>query len=342
MRILIATGIYPPAIGGPAQYAKGIEEAYKAKGHSVVVKTYGTIERLLPVGLRHGYFALKSMWAYLRADRVIVLDTFSVAWPIAMLSMVFRKKFIIRTGGDFLWESYVERTKKKVLLRDFYVTEVTHTHDVSLTRKERWIFRITQWILSKASTIIFSTEWQRQIWNDPYRIDDLEKIRRIKVKIVDNFVGERIDPQVPRGKYFVASTRSLVWKNTDMLQEVFDDKEIINTGAQIDSERVGHEMFLDKIARSYAVILVSLGDISPNMILDAVRCGKPFICTRECGLYTTLKDIGVWVDPLNKTDIKEKVIWLLDEEHYQNQCIKIASYKETHSWGQIAQELIDA
>ncbi|MEN9647354.1 MAG: hypothetical protein RLY57_158 [Candidatus Parcubacteria bacterium] len=342
MRILIATGIYPPAIGGPAQYAKGVEDAFRKRGDQVTIKTYGKIERILPVVLRHVYFALKSMWVYLRADKVIVLDTFSVAWPIAMLSVVFRKKFIVRTGGDFLWEAYVERTKKKVLFKDFYLSEVTHVHDVSLTRKERWIFRMTQWILSKASAIVFSTQWQREIWNGPYHIDQLEKTRGIKVKIVENFIGNRIPPQVPQGKSFVASTRPLVWKNIDMLQEVFDDKHIVEDGAKINAEKVEHELFLDTIAQSYAVILVSLGDISPNMILDAVRCGKPFICTRECGLYSTLKDIGVWVDPLNKEDIKEKVLWLLNEENYQNQCIRVASFRETHSWDQIAGELISA
>src|SRR5688572_8529426 len=108
MRILIATGIYPPAIGGPAQYAKGLEDAFRHMGHLVTIKTYGTVEQKLPVGVRHVYFALKSMWAYFRADKIIVLDTFSVAWPMAMLASVFRKKYTIRTGGDFLWEAYVE------------------------------------------------------------------------------------------------------------------------------------------------------------------------------------------------------------------------------------------
>ncbi len=119
MRILIATGIYPPAIGGPAQYAKGLEDALREQGHTVIVKAYGKREHGLPIGIRHIYFALRCLWSFLRANKIIVLDTFSVALPIAMLHFVFRKKFIIRTGGDFLWENYVERTKKKFPRRTY-------------------------------------------------------------------------------------------------------------------------------------------------------------------------------------------------------------------------------
>ena len=58
MRIFIATGIYPPKIGGPAQYAQNLKEALEKLGHRVVVKTYG-IEDRLPTGVRHLFFFFK-------------------------------------------------------------------------------------------------------------------------------------------------------------------------------------------------------------------------------------------------------------------------------------------
>jgi hypothetical protein len=33
MRIIIATGIYPPEVGGPALYAKGVKESLERAGH---------------------------------------------------------------------------------------------------------------------------------------------------------------------------------------------------------------------------------------------------------------------------------------------------------------------
>ena len=58
MKILITTGIYPPKIGGPAQYAKNLKEAFEKMGNSVSVKTF-TIENRIPTGIRHIFFFLK-------------------------------------------------------------------------------------------------------------------------------------------------------------------------------------------------------------------------------------------------------------------------------------------
>jgi len=41
MKLVIATGIYPPEIGGPAGYAKRLSQALADKGHGVTVVTYG-------------------------------------------------------------------------------------------------------------------------------------------------------------------------------------------------------------------------------------------------------------------------------------------------------------
>ena len=39
-KILICTGIYPPRIGGPAQYAKEVKEELERRGNIVKVLTY--------------------------------------------------------------------------------------------------------------------------------------------------------------------------------------------------------------------------------------------------------------------------------------------------------------
>ena len=47
MKILIATGIYPPDIGGPAQYAFNLEQEWKKLGHEVRVIKFSDV-RYLP------------------------------------------------------------------------------------------------------------------------------------------------------------------------------------------------------------------------------------------------------------------------------------------------------
>ncbi len=202
--ILIATGIYPPQLGGPAEYAKNIEEIWKKEGYDVTVK-YFSFEHKLPTGLRHIYFAIKSFFAVVRADFILVLDTFSVAFPIMVLCKLLGKTYTVRTGGDFLWESYVERTKKKILFKNFYSTEIN-----LFNQKEKLVFKITKKVLNNAEKIIFSTKWQRDIWQAAYGIDIS------KTKIVENFYGMHDVRIGYKSKTFIGGTRNLVWKNQNI------------------------------------------------------------------------------------------------------------------------------
>src|SRR3989339_2001933 len=111
MKILITTGIYPPKIGGPAQYAKNLKEAFEKLGHSVSVKTF-TIENKIPTGIRHIFFFLKIIPSILRADMVFALDTYGVGFPTALASRLFFKKILLETEGVFLWENNWRRNIK--------------------------------------------------------------------------------------------------------------------------------------------------------------------------------------------------------------------------------------
>lgn len=325
MRILIVTGIYPPKIGGPAKYAKNLKEEWSKSGHTVKVKTFGIIERVLPSLFRHFFFLIKTLPSALCADVIFALDTFSVGFPTVILSKVFRKKIIIRTGGDFLWEGYVERTGDLVLLKDFYKESKR-----LWSLKERIIFRITKWTLRNASALIFSTEWQKEIFIKAYNLPDSD------IFIVENYYGQKKKSGHHSHKNFIGGTRKLKWKNLELLKESFEGI----SEAKLDLENYLPEEFEKKIGECYAVILVSLGDISPNMILEAIQYEKPFIITRENGLMNRIGNIALTVDPESKEDIRNKILWLLDEDNYKNQAEKIRGFNFTHSWSKIANEII--
>ena len=150
MKILISTGIYPPDIGGPAQYARNLYETQKKQGHDVKVAAYRW-ERAFPTFFRHFLFFLKIFRKGWDADLILVLDTWSAAVPTMYACKLMRKKYIIRTGGDFLWESYVERTGDLVLFKDFYSTSLN-----KLSRKEKIIYKLGGNALRDASFIIYS------------------------------------------------------------------------------------------------------------------------------------------------------------------------------------------
>lgn len=163
-------------------------------------------------------------------------------------------------------------------------------------------------------------------------------LHNVQHTVVENYYGERLAQHKPLNKNFIGASRTLVWKNINLIQEVFNLPSVKTMGGILDLEKVAHDVFLSKMKDSYAVIVASLGDISPNTILDAIKCQKPFIITRETGLYDRIKDIALFVDPHNKIDIEQKVLWLLQPENYELQCKKIRAFTFVHTWEEIAYE----
>jgi glycosyltransferase involved in cell wall biosynthesis len=260
---------------------------------------------------------------------VITLDTFSAGVPAVFVAKLLRKKIIARTGGDFLWEAYVERTGDLVFLRNFYNTRMD-----KLSGKERMIFRLTRYMLTYADGIVFSTEWQRSIFTSTYGIYPK------KTYIVENYYGKKEESFNPVIKNFIAGARPLKWKNLDRVRKVFASEDVKRAGVVFEESGEKFDKFMDRISHCYAVVLASLGDVSPNMILDAIRYNKPFILTKETGLYDRLKDIAIFVDPENIDDIKEKIIFLADDKNYQAAVDKVSAFSFTHFWQEICDELM--
>ena len=103
MKVLIATGLYPPEIGGPATYALLLEDELPKKGVAVVIIPFGWV-RHYPKIIRHIVYAYKLWQESKDADIIYALDPISVGIPALLISRLRRKKFIIRLGGDYAWE----------------------------------------------------------------------------------------------------------------------------------------------------------------------------------------------------------------------------------------------
>lgn len=338
MRILIATGLFPPDIGGPAQYAKHLYDEFTKQGHSVDVVSFRH-ERKMPQGIRHFFYSVRIFPFVKRADFVLAMDTFSVGFPVVLAGKILGKKVIIRIGGDFLWESYVERHKARVTLKDFNM-KMPH-----LSGKEKIIFHLSRWTLQRASALAFNSEWQKNIFFDSYGL--MPK----KIFVVENFYpplsfdkfrtteGKR--PEM-RNKIFLWAGRDIVLKNVDTLRRAFAEAKKIRNDISLELiTDMSHEQLLGKIEESYAVILPSFSDVNPNFIIDAISRGKPFIMTRETGIYERLKDIGIFIDPLDENDLKEKILFLADERNYGEYRKKIEHFNFTHSWEEIADEYLN-
>lgn len=141
-------------------------------------------------------------------------------------------------------------------------------------------------------------------------------------------------------KVFIAGTRNLKWKNLDLLKRACVLAQKAVPDLVLDLDNAPYEKFLEKIKNSYAVILVSLGDISPNLVLDALRLKKPVVLTQETGLRERLGQAVIWVDPQDEKEIAEKIVWLSDQENYRVACERVQNFSFAHSWREIATEFI--
>lgn len=108
IKILLATGLYPPEIGGPATYARMLEEQLPGQGFEIVTVPYGEV-RNQKKWLRHFAFLRLLLKRSKGADVIYALDPVSVGLPAWLTSLITRKPFMIRLGGDYAWEQGQQR-----------------------------------------------------------------------------------------------------------------------------------------------------------------------------------------------------------------------------------------
>ena len=326
MKIVIATGIYPPDVGGPAYYAKGLEDALRALGHEVKTVVYGDL-RTRPMGVSHLLYLFR-IWPHLKgADAVIALDTASVAIPAWLASRLHGVKFIIRTGGDFVWEHYIERTRNLVPLRFFY-DEIR-----DLSAKERLIFALTRFVVRR-SILVFSTDMQRDVWLRPYGL------KRERTHIIGNAIDAPRAADTPVQKNFLWYVRPIAMKNGTRVHAAFAQAQALHPDIVLEEGRMPQREFLERVKGCYAVILPSVTEISPNYILDALRFHKPFIMDKYSGYAKWLAPYGLLVDPLDEDDIARAIGELADEEGYAKAVAKAAAFSFTRTYAEVARDFL--
>ncbi len=108
MRLVVATPLYPPEIGGPATHTLFLERALPAHGIDVESVPFSSV-RALPKGIRHAVYAFR-LWKRARhADAIFAQDTVSVGFPAVFAAWFARVPLLVRVPGDHAWEQGVER-----------------------------------------------------------------------------------------------------------------------------------------------------------------------------------------------------------------------------------------
>ncbi len=330
MRVLIATPIIPPESGGPATYAVALAAALERAGHTVHTIAFSEV-RQYRSGVRHLMFLYKTLFAARGVDVVIVLDTVSVALPAVVASWFLGRRVLVRTGGDFVWEQYVERTKEKVRLSAFY------SAGRRLSMKERAILWLERHLAFRlADRVVFSTAWQRDIWRAPYGIDDA------RTAIVAN-----ASPDVRPGKRhtgartaFVWAGRDLVLKNVGSLKDAFArikerhpmlSLELVSGVPRREVERA--------LRTARCVVVPSVSEVSPNIVLEALAYGVPVVCTADTGIRSDAPPGVLFTDPLDIDALTAALQEMADDASYAAWAARARGTAPVRTYDDVAREL---
>jgi glycosyltransferase involved in cell wall biosynthesis len=169
MKLVIATPLYPPDIGGPATYAKTLEEELGKRGVAVSVVSFHTV-RHLPKGLSHLAYTVKLFRALRGVDVLLALDPVSVGFPAALMTLVRGKKFVIKIVGDYAWEQGRQRFGVKDNLDEF-VKKPSNKFLAQVV----FLRMIQNFVASRADHVIVPSNYLKEIvslWGiDPDKID---------------------------------------------------------------------------------------------------------------------------------------------------------------------------
>ena len=124
MKLVIATPLYPPEIGGPATYAKLLAEGLPKKDIKVELVKFSEVCHL-PKLIRHFVYYRRVLHAARGADVVIALDPVSVGLPAMKAAKKAGKPFVVKIVGDYAWEQGRQRFGVTQNLDEFVKTKQT-------------------------------------------------------------------------------------------------------------------------------------------------------------------------------------------------------------------------
>ncbi len=206
MRIVLATPLYPPEIGGPATYAKLLAEGLPEKGIEVELVKFSDV-RHLPKGIRHIAYAWRVFRALRRADLALALDPVSVGLPVCIAAWCARKPFTVKIVGDYAWEQGRQRFGITATLDEF-------------VRERRVPFAV--WFLRRVQTGVAS--YAKHVLVPSRYLEGIVAawgIPRAKIKVIYNAVPVEAYGAVPWSvaklprPLIVTAGRLVPWKHID-------------------------------------------------------------------------------------------------------------------------------
>jgi len=374
-RILIATGIFPPDIGGPATQIDAFCQELLKNNFEVVVLTFGEKNnfqypyKVIKVSsnflkpIRSVIYFLKLFYLALNNDLIYATDLYTAGFSSFLVKNILRKKMIVRFAGDSAWEL----AQSKYGVKDDIILFQKKKYSASIEFKKF----IRKLILINANGIVAVSNFMKEL-------AVLIGAREERIKVVYNSVDFEnkmatilktpvISAEV---KTIITAGRLVPWKNIDVFFYILPD--LIKKYKQVNFLIIGigpeesrlrnlakelklenYIKFLGKIPQQEMISRLSLADafvLNTNyeglshVLLEALAAGVPVITTKVGGNPEVIQDgqSGILVDYDNQEQWFGAICRILDNPDLAEKFIKAGELSlQKFNWDNLVKNIID-
>ncbi len=349
MKVLIATGLYAPEIGGPATYTAFLERHLPPQGVECVVVPF-THVRTYPKILRHVIYLLTLLRNGKDVDCIYALDTVSVGVPACIASFILRKKFMVRVPGDYAWEQGQQRFGVTDTL-DLYLSSHTHPFPV------RVLATVQATVARRAKRVVVPSEYMKHVVTS-WGIQP-SKITRIYSALNPIVVNETKDTIRTKFGYsgfvVVTAARLTPWKgvealiysiqalheqHTDVRLEILGDgilyTDLVNLVQKLGATdyivlrgQVAKKELAERIFGADAFVLNTSYEGFSHQLLEVMEIGTPIITTSVGGNSELILDgkEGLIITWNNREEMSAALLRLYRDTSVGTSLVQQASLK---------------
>jgi glycosyltransferase involved in cell wall biosynthesis len=372
-KILIATGIYPPDIGGPATILKSLISSLEKKNFDIKLITYSGSNKesddsnnIFRINRNKFLNQIKYFLAMYKlakwADVVYVTDTYSVGYFAYLIKKLTGKRYLVRFVGDSAWETAVGNNWTTDYIIDFQKKKYNSKIERLKSRRQKILLNadkvitVSNFITSVAKLIGVKNENIKLIYNS---IDFVDEGSAVEV--------EKIRKEFGDAKIISTACRLTSWKGVDgIIKTIKNLKEkvgdvafiVLGDGPEMNSlkqlardegvdgqvrflGRVDHNRIVNYFKASDLFILNTNYEGLSHTLLEVMKAKAPIIATTSGGNPEVIEDNknGLLVSYNNTDELLLASIKILTDNELTNKFVENSSEKLKYfDWDNVISE----